>query len=93
MADEAQGGDAPHHEIDFVTFVMSLGASALLNLGEHEDGTDGGPVNLPLARQTIEILGLLREKTRGNLSADEDRTLDHVIYDLRMKYIKISRGK
>lgn len=92
MASEPEGGEAPH-EIDFVTFVMSLAASVMLSLGEHEDGTSGGPVNLPLAKQTIELLSLLQTKTRGNLTAEEGRTLEHVIYDLRMKYIKVSSEK
>ena len=44
-------------QIDFVTFIMSLATSALIQLGEHEDGTGGGPVNLPLAKQTIDMIG------------------------------------
>ena len=58
-------------QIDFVTFILSLATSALIQLGEHEDGTAGGPVNLPLAKQTIDMISMLREKTRGNLAPDE----------------------
>lgn len=78
-------------EIDFVTFVMSLAASALLQMGEHEDGSAGGPVDLPLAKQTIDIIGMLREKARGNLTADEDRIVETALYDLRLKFLTHSK--
>ncbi|MBL9042052.1 MAG: DUF1844 domain-containing protein [Myxococcales bacterium] len=78
-------------EIDFVTFVMSLAASALLHLGEHEQGTAAGPVDLPLAKQTIDIIGMLREKTRGNLSVEEDRLIETALYDLRLKFLHASK--
>jgi hypothetical protein len=76
-------------EINFVTFVLSLNASALVNLGLVEDpATHTGVKNLPLAKQTIDILGMLQEKTRGNLSADEENLMKHVLYELRMIYVK-----
>jgi hypothetical protein len=72
-------------EIDFGTFVMSLASSVLVHLGEisHPDSEK----NLPLAKQTIDILGMLQEKTRGNLSNDEQQLLTNLLYDLRMKYV------
>lgn len=82
---------SPHEAIDFATFVMSLAASALINLGEHEDDQGKLNVNLPLAKQSIEILGMLREKTRGNLSAEEQSTLESVLYDLRLRFLKHQR--
>ena len=78
-------------EIDFVSFVMSLAASALLQMGEHEDGTSGGPVNLPMAKQTIDIIGMLREKTRGNLTAEEDHIVETALYDLRMRFLQTAK--
>jgi len=76
-------------EINFVTFVLSLNASALVNLGLVEDPASNANVkNLPLAKQTIDILGMLQEKTRGNLSADEENLIKHVLYELRMFYVK-----
>ncbi len=89
----AAGTDAqnPPHEIDFITFIMSLATSVLMHLGEHEEGVEAQPVDLPLAKQTIEILGMLREKTRGNLNAEENRALESVLYDLRMRYLEQSR--
>jgi hypothetical protein len=87
-----EGSGEPHVAIDFATFVMSLAASALINLGEHEDDQGKHQVNLPLARQSIEILGMLREKTRGNLTAEEQSTLEHVLYDLRLRFLKHQRS-
>lgn len=84
-------GGAPTQSIDFATFVMSLAASALIHLGEHEDDHGQIKVNLPLARQSIEILGLLRDKTRGNLTPEEQSTLEHVLYDLRLRFLKLQR--
>lgn len=86
-----EGVGEPQAAIDFATFVMSLAASALINLGEHEDDQGQHHVNLPLARQSIEILGMLRDKTRGNLTAEEQNTLEHVLYDLRLRFLKHQR--
>jgi len=73
--------------IDFTTFVLSLSTSALVHLGEaYEQG--GEPrVNLPMARQTIDLLGLLEDKTRGNLTGEEERLLHQVLFDLRMRFV------
>ena len=75
-------------EIDFGMFVMSLASSVLVHLGEieHPDSQERDP-NVPLAKQTIDILGMLREKTRGNLTQEESQLLDNLLYDLRMKYV------
>jgi hypothetical protein len=75
-------------EIDFGMFVMSLASSVLVHLGEieHPDSRAREP-NLPLAKQNVDILGMLREKTRGNLTQEEAQLLDNLLYDLRMKYV------
>jgi len=76
-------------EINFPTFIMSLNASALFNLGVLENPATGKKEkNLTLAKQTIDILCLLEEKTRGNLSNDEDLMLKNILYDLRIIYVK-----
>jgi len=76
-------------EINFITFVLSLNASALVNLGMVENpATQTTVKNLPLAKQTIDILGMLQEKTRGNLSADEENLIKHMLYELRLIYVK-----
>jgi hypothetical protein len=74
--------------IDFGTFVMSLASSVLVHLGElpHPDG-ENAAVNLPLAKQTLDILGMLQDKTRGNLTEEESKLLGNLLYDLRMKYV------
>ena len=66
--------------------VFSLSSSAFINLGAIPD-PDTGKVekNLPLAKQTIDLLGLLREKTRNNLTPEEEKLFDHLLYDLRMR--------
>jgi hypothetical protein len=74
--------------IDFHTFVLSLGSSALLHLGELERPEAAGPEkDLSLAKHTIDILGMLREKTRGNLTPAEDKLIESLLYDLRLRYV------
>ena len=76
-------------EINFATFIMSLNASALLNLGVIDDPNTGKKVkNLPIGKQTIDILAMLEEKTKGNLTKDEENMLKNILYDLRMIYVK-----
>ena len=79
----------PMPEINFATFVVSLNASALLHLGAIEDPNTGQTdKNLPMAKQTIDILSMLEEKTAGNLSKDEENLLKNILYDLRIIYVK-----
>jgi hypothetical protein len=76
-------------DIDFSTFVLSLSSSALMHLGEMPNAeTQETDVNLPMAKQTIDILGIVQEKTRGNLSNEEDRLLTELLYDLRLKFVR-----
>jgi hypothetical protein len=78
-------------ELDFSTFILSLVTSAMVHLGEapHPDGENHK--DLPLAMQTIDIIALLREKTQGNLSEEETRLLEDVLYDLRLRYVAAAR--
>jgi hypothetical protein len=81
----------PLPEIDFTHFIFSLSTSALIQLGEIEDPfTQKLVKNLPLAKQTIDLIGMLREKTKGNLTPEEEKVIDYVLYDLRMRYVKIA---
>ena len=75
-------------QVDFGMLVMSLASSALVHLGEieHPDSRER-TANLPLAKQTVDILGMLRDKTRGNLTQEEAQLIDNLLYDLRMKYV------
>ncbi len=76
-------------KIDFATFILSINSSALVQLGLIEDpGTKELSKNLPLAKQTIDLLAMLEEKTKGNLTSDEENILKNVLYELRMLYVK-----
>jgi hypothetical protein len=78
--------------IDFHTFVLSLGSSALLHLGELErPGSSGPEKNLPMAKHTVDILGMLQEKTRGNLTPEEERLMESLLYDLRLRYVEATK--
>ncbi|MBN1773776.1 MAG: DUF1844 domain-containing protein [Deltaproteobacteria bacterium] len=84
--------DEPIPEVDFVTFVVSLSTNALVSLGLlPRPDTGEKQRDLPLARQTIDILTLLQQKTKGNLTGEEERILDTVLYDLRMTYVQVVR--
>jgi len=86
---EKQEAEFELPEINFPTFIISLNASALVNLGAIEDPASGTKVkNLPLAKQTIDILSMLEEKTRGNLTEEEEKILKNILYDLRIIYVK-----
>jgi hypothetical protein len=81
--------EVPLPEITFSSFVFSLSSSALVSLGAIPDPNTGKmEKNLPMAKQTINLLGLLRDKTRNNLTQEEEILFDHLLYDLRMAYIK-----
>jgi len=82
---------APLPEIDFFSFVLSLSTSAFIQLGVVQDPvTKQSAKDLPLAKQTIDLIGMLKEKTKGNLTSEEEKLVDNVLYDLRMRYVKLS---
>ncbi len=86
---EASKPRPPLPEINFPTFVASLNASALVHLGAIEDPVSGQrEKDLSMAKQTIDILSLLQQKTAGNLTPDEDSLLKSILYDLRMLYVR-----
>ncbi|HET7538684.1 MAG TPA: DUF1844 domain-containing protein [Polyangiaceae bacterium] len=78
--------------VDFTTFVLSLSHSALLHLGDapHPNG-EKSEVDLPMARQTIDLLALIQEKTHGNLTGAEEQVLTQALYDLRLRFVEISQ--
>jgi Domain of unknown function (DUF1844) len=76
-------------EINFSTFVISLSTQALMHLGEIANPiSEKVELDVPVAKQMIDILALLRDKTRGNLNASEDRLMEDILFDLRMKYVE-----
>jgi hypothetical protein len=89
---EGHSEDLPH--VDFSTFVLSLSHSALMHLGEAPVPETGAiEPNLALARQTIDLVGMLEEKTKGNLTGDEERLIGQILFDLRMRYVERSKMK
>ena len=90
-ADGDDNGELP--AIDFSTFVLSLSHSALVHLGDAPDPDGARHANFPLARQTIDLLTLLHDKTRGNLTGPEERVLTQALYDLRSRYLEVARTK
>jgi len=83
-----------HAAIDFSTFILSLGSSALVHLGEmaHPEAKESQE-NLLLARQTIDILAMLEEKTRGNLTPEESRFLLDLLSELRLRFVERKSGR
>ena len=76
--------------LTFTTFVISLASSAAIHFGDLPDPVSGGAAepNLEAAAQMIEILALLEEKTRGNLTAEERQLLEQVLYELRLRFVE-----
>jgi hypothetical protein len=81
--------ELPLPEITISSLLFSLSSAAFVNLGAIPDPNTGKvEKNLPLVKQTIDLLGLLRDKTRNNLTAEEETLFDHLLYDLRMSYVR-----
>jgi len=99
LADESRsGGDAAGDsmpKIDFSTFALSLGTSALYHMGivGEAEGGERPAKNLVLARQTIDTLEMLAEKTRGNLGEQETKLMESLLYELRMRYVEAQNEK
>ena len=77
-------------QLSFTAFVLSLASTAAIHFGDLPDPATGQPgeANLPAATQMIEILTLLEQKTRGNLTAEERQVLEQVLYELRMRFVE-----
>lgn len=91
--EESGGKTAPASEglpeISFSAFVISLSTQALMHLGEIANPLSGKmEPDMPVAKQLIDIIGVLREKTRGNLDSGEEKLMEDVLFDLRMKYVE-----
>ena len=89
----AEPGPFAEAEVTFTTFVVGLSTQALAALGEISDPVSGArSKDLHAAQQLIDIIGMLREKTRGNLDPDEDGLIEAILFDLRMKYVELARS-
>lgn len=93
-AAESQRAEPPPIDLNFSTFVISLSTQALAHLGEIEDPVDRRvAIDLGAAKQLIDILGILKDKTKGNLDATEAGLLDGMLYDLRLRYVERVRSR
>ena len=86
---EAPKQETDYPPVNFTNFVLSLSTSALFHFGDFPD-PDGGKTekNLPAVKQTIEILDMLNEKTKGNLDENESKLIQGVLYELKMRFVK-----
>jgi hypothetical protein len=84
----------PMPEPDFTSFIFSIATTAQMSLGgiQHPD-TGKVEQNLPAAKQMIDILGIMKDKTKGNLTKDEETLLESALYNLRMQYVRAKEGK
>lgn len=96
-AHEAHSAPTPGTEagsgvpVTFASFVISLGSSSLMLMGEQLDPQQPAmPVNLPQAKEIIDLLSVLDAKTKGNLSTEEQTVLRDMLYALRMKYVSLT---
>ena len=84
-----EGQRTPLPEVNFSSLILSLSSSALLHIGEIADPYTGEKKkDLALAKHSIDTIALLKEKTEGNLSEEEQKLLESVLTDLRWRYIK-----
>lgn len=81
-------------EVSFTALVISLASSTAVHFGDLGDPATGQkqPVNLAGAAQTIELLAILEDKTRGNLTEDERQVLTQVLAELRLRYVELAKG-
>ena len=85
----AANQEADYPPINFTNFVFSLSTSAFFHFGDFPDAKGGkAQKNLPAAKQTIDILDMLHEKTKGNLDENENKLIQSVLYELKMRYVK-----
>ena len=96
MADEKRGDTFVIHDPDeplsFSAFLMGLASSALIHLGQAPHPETGRTeTDLVLARQELNVLGMLHEKTRGNLTPEEKQLFDSLLADLRLRFVEASR--
>jgi hypothetical protein len=89
---DAEMGDDQGEMTEFMGVIMEFAAPAFIHLGLAEHPATGRPqVNLPAAQQAIEMLRILREKTTGNLTREEENFFDGLLTDLRMQFVSLKR--
>lgn len=89
----APSNDPALGPLDFTTFILSLGSSAMVHLGDAPHPETGEHLkSVPHAKQIIDLIALLKEKTKGNLTSDEAKFLDGLLYDLQLRFVEASKG-
>ena len=92
--EEDSGANEALPAINFSTFIIGLSTQALMHLGEIPDPLSGKvQKDISVVKQMIDIIGVLRDKTQGNLDQGEEKLMDHILFDLRMKYVEAVRKK
>lgn len=92
MRGEARPGAAAEPSITFSTFLMGLASSALIHMGAAPNPETGkAEQDWVLARQSLDLLGLLHEKTRGNLTPEESQLFDNLLADLRLRFVEANK--
>jgi hypothetical protein len=82
----------PLPEVNFNSLIFSLSSSALLNIGDIADPHTGEKrKDIPMAKYSIDIIAMLKDKTKGNLSDEEQKFLDNILADLRLRYVKAAK--
>lgn len=78
--------------IDFTTFVLSVSSAAFMGLGlTPKPGAENPEIDLELARQNIDLLEMIKEKTKNNLDADEQRLIDNLLFETRMRFVEAQK--
>ena len=93
IPEKADDSEKTSEKIDFSQFVYSLATTTMVHLGEIAEPTTGQKMeNIEAARQMIDILSILQEKTKGNLTSDEKKLLEGLLYELHMKFVSKNKA-
>jgi uncharacterized protein DUF1844 len=84
-----KGSAEEYPPIDFMSFIMSLSTSALIYMGEVPDPVDNEKKKIiPMAKQMIDLISMLNDKTKGNLTDDEEKYMENILFELKMVFVK-----
>lgn len=87
-------GECAMPEVSFISFILSLNTTALFHLGEIPHPETGQKVlDVELARHAIDTLAMLEQKTKGNLNSEEQELISRMVYELKMRFIRLKGGK
>ncbi len=87
--------DADTAQVTFIAFIFSLASNAAVHFGDLPDPitNERHPPDLAAASQIIDLLAMLEEKTRGNLTVEERQLLEQLLYELRMRHVDAKKGQ